>query len=567
MRAKLTFTSGPWNGKVVPLLSDVVYFGRGRQAGIRIDDEEISSRHFCISKDQDDVFYIEDLDSRNGTCLNDSKLHKNKKNVLRSGDTIAAGKSQITFETYSQANQSPATFTSGTSEHVSLQDPDSPFKSTLGSASQAGSALPTLVNNQSVDNSTRAEHHSSQTLLRAKADETIQSTIQPEVHLEEAEFTEQTAGIFSRGAAVDPEVTMVGYSQEAAGASDHAPASPNRKQPSKTMLSLYLGLLLCLAFLLLLAKSDGNGGNVKFNHSESIHYKELVLTCPSGWEQQESSSELLQIKHTGSSTSVIILTKQKDAYLFSPLWGSPTQLSHFLQANEVFTQEMAQALKVPSLPLIKHVAEREWYRGIKALDITFVAEANDTFWGQFALCHDTLVFCIAKKTNVAREKSSTEVVDMLSWARTNPPRDFALYPRPILLIAPFDAQERFTDALRALNGISSLVEKGPVLSDSVDVIRHYRLAFAALAASSISPSPSMVERHYLHFKGLLTKRRETLVSMQGTVLLKERIGDFQGALDEANRLYNDARQTDDRSYMEWAWKKMAEIRRKQQEKK
>jgi pSer/pThr/pTyr-binding forkhead associated (FHA) protein len=47
--------------------------GRGEDAGGRIEDESISRRHFVIIP-RDDAFFIEDLNSTNGTWVNDERL-------------------------------------------------------------------------------------------------------------------------------------------------------------------------------------------------------------------------------------------------------------------------------------------------------------------------------------------------------------------------------------------------------------------------------------------------------------------------------------------------------------
>jgi serine phosphatase RsbU (regulator of sigma subunit)/pSer/pThr/pTyr-binding forkhead associated (FHA) protein len=73
------------NKKRFPLDKEVMAVGRHPDCHIVIEDSSVSRFHSQISFDGNDYF-LEDLDSRNGTYLNDSRLHQQV--VLRDGDRV-----------------------------------------------------------------------------------------------------------------------------------------------------------------------------------------------------------------------------------------------------------------------------------------------------------------------------------------------------------------------------------------------------------------------------------------------------------------------------------------------
>jgi pSer/pThr/pTyr-binding forkhead associated (FHA) protein len=60
-------------------------------------DLGISRRHFRLSH-TGDQFYIEDLQSVNGTVINGQRIPAHTLHPLRSGDHISLGKMELTFE-------------------------------------------------------------------------------------------------------------------------------------------------------------------------------------------------------------------------------------------------------------------------------------------------------------------------------------------------------------------------------------------------------------------------------------------------------------------------------------
>jgi pSer/pThr/pTyr-binding forkhead associated (FHA) protein len=71
----------------LPFNKDSLRIGRDVGNDIVIARETISSFHATIEY-KDGYFYLEDLRSTNGTCLNDDKLGHNEPVRLKSGDKI-----------------------------------------------------------------------------------------------------------------------------------------------------------------------------------------------------------------------------------------------------------------------------------------------------------------------------------------------------------------------------------------------------------------------------------------------------------------------------------------------
>ena len=90
--AVVVVKEGPLAGTRVEVESELV-IGR-ENAGLTIADDEISRRHAALRLG--DGLEIEDLDSLNGTFVNDSRI--DSVTALASGDTIRIGKSTLEVE-------------------------------------------------------------------------------------------------------------------------------------------------------------------------------------------------------------------------------------------------------------------------------------------------------------------------------------------------------------------------------------------------------------------------------------------------------------------------------------
>ena len=81
-------------GMIYDLDGEIV-LGRGEQAEIRLQDPFASSRHALIYE-QGNIVVIEDLDSTNGTYLNEELLQSPR--PLHPGDRVRIGDSEFEFE-------------------------------------------------------------------------------------------------------------------------------------------------------------------------------------------------------------------------------------------------------------------------------------------------------------------------------------------------------------------------------------------------------------------------------------------------------------------------------------
>jgi len=73
---------------------DPMTFGRGDEADIQITDERMSRQHFVVGA-RDDKFFVRDLNSTNGTFVNNSRITEQD---LKPNDKIRAGQTVVIFE-------------------------------------------------------------------------------------------------------------------------------------------------------------------------------------------------------------------------------------------------------------------------------------------------------------------------------------------------------------------------------------------------------------------------------------------------------------------------------------
>jgi pSer/pThr/pTyr-binding forkhead associated (FHA) protein len=70
--------------------------GRLPDNTVVIDNLAVSGHHACVFRD-DDHFVVEDLDSTNGTFVNDRRVSRQ---TLRNGDVVLVGKHRLVFDEY-----------------------------------------------------------------------------------------------------------------------------------------------------------------------------------------------------------------------------------------------------------------------------------------------------------------------------------------------------------------------------------------------------------------------------------------------------------------------------------
>ena len=93
MRPRLLAVAGPLKGGVFALPEAEFSIGRGASSRLRIVDRSVS-RHHCVLKFEEGRYTIRDLDSRNGTFVNDAPVSER---VLENGDRIKIGAAQFLF--------------------------------------------------------------------------------------------------------------------------------------------------------------------------------------------------------------------------------------------------------------------------------------------------------------------------------------------------------------------------------------------------------------------------------------------------------------------------------------
>ncbi len=92
--AILRVKHGPNNGKVYELSDKNLVLGREPGDGIVVPDQGVSRKHAEVAR-IGEVYFIRDLDSRNGTFVNDKTI---REEILRYGDRIRVGNSVLIFE-------------------------------------------------------------------------------------------------------------------------------------------------------------------------------------------------------------------------------------------------------------------------------------------------------------------------------------------------------------------------------------------------------------------------------------------------------------------------------------
>ncbi len=91
-RAVLEFRSGPFPSEMIKLRRDATIFGR-EKGDIIIDDNEVSATH-CQIQCIDGMYHIFDMNSTNGTFVNNEKVVKAK---LVDGDSVTIGSTTFSF--------------------------------------------------------------------------------------------------------------------------------------------------------------------------------------------------------------------------------------------------------------------------------------------------------------------------------------------------------------------------------------------------------------------------------------------------------------------------------------
>ena len=94
--ATLVVEKGLPDAGPIPMGQGVSVFGKSLTVDVNVDSPYISRQHFQI-RCQDDVFFITDLDSTNGTFLNGERLTSQQERRLRDQDLIGMAGDQVLF--------------------------------------------------------------------------------------------------------------------------------------------------------------------------------------------------------------------------------------------------------------------------------------------------------------------------------------------------------------------------------------------------------------------------------------------------------------------------------------
>jgi hypothetical protein len=89
---RVTLTVG---GRVVPVSTARVVVGRSRECDVRVDDGNVSRRHFELVRESPSTWVVVDLGSTNGTEVNGRKVQR--RTALDDGDRITIGSTELVF--------------------------------------------------------------------------------------------------------------------------------------------------------------------------------------------------------------------------------------------------------------------------------------------------------------------------------------------------------------------------------------------------------------------------------------------------------------------------------------
>ena len=109
--------SGPLKGHKYFVKSDSkILIGRSEEANIRIGYDDFCSRRHALLYWEGDACFVEDLDSTNGTFINDNPIRG--KYELQKGDVISLGDTELLIgvENY------PTNQTQSSEEDISFED-------------------------------------------------------------------------------------------------------------------------------------------------------------------------------------------------------------------------------------------------------------------------------------------------------------------------------------------------------------------------------------------------------------------------------------------------------------
>ena len=92
VRERVTLTV---DGRTIPVTTGKLVVGRSRECDVRVDDGNVSRRHFELVQDGPTTWVVADLGSTNGTEVNGRRVSGRKR--LDDGDRITIGGTELVF--------------------------------------------------------------------------------------------------------------------------------------------------------------------------------------------------------------------------------------------------------------------------------------------------------------------------------------------------------------------------------------------------------------------------------------------------------------------------------------
>ena len=92
--AKIYIMDGPNRSQSIELKDKPIYIGRSSDNDIQIKDNTVSRRHLKVFA-RDNRYYLEDLDSKNGTYVNGEQIHSGTEIEIDEGHPIVIGMSVL----------------------------------------------------------------------------------------------------------------------------------------------------------------------------------------------------------------------------------------------------------------------------------------------------------------------------------------------------------------------------------------------------------------------------------------------------------------------------------------
>jgi len=84
-----------YQGTAIAITAQIT-IGRSKKNNIRIDDNLVSRNHALVQKVKN-AYYIKDLDSTNGTYVNNRRIPREKYVKLHRNDVLKIGRTEITI--------------------------------------------------------------------------------------------------------------------------------------------------------------------------------------------------------------------------------------------------------------------------------------------------------------------------------------------------------------------------------------------------------------------------------------------------------------------------------------